>query len=74
MSVVRIAIVTGSTRPGRNNPAVAQWVHDIARAQNRADAEFELVDIADYKLPLFDELTSPSKGLGVCARWPSSPA
>jgi NAD(P)H-dependent FMN reductase len=62
MTVIRIAIVTGSTRPGRNNPAVAQWVYEVARAQGRSDAEFELVDIADYNLPLFDELLSPAKG------------
>jgi NAD(P)H-dependent FMN reductase len=60
--VTKIAIVTGSTRPGRVNLAVAQWVCDVAKAQNRADAEFELVDIADYKLPLFDEPLSPAKG------------
>jgi len=60
MSKPRIAIVTGSTRPGRNNEAVARWVNELA--QKRSDAEFELVDIADYKLPLFDEPVSPSFG------------
>jgi NAD(P)H-dependent FMN reductase len=51
--MLKIAIVTGSTRPGRNNEAVARWAHEGARG--RKDAEFELVDIADYKLPLLDE-------------------
>ena len=60
MSVLRIAIITGSTRPGRNNEAVARWVHRLA--QRRADAEFELVDIPDYNLPLFDEPISPMFG------------
>jgi NAD(P)H-dependent FMN reductase len=32
---------------------VARWVFD--RASERADAEFELVDIADYRLPMLDE-------------------
>jgi NAD(P)H-dependent FMN reductase len=45
--------VTGSTRPGRNNEAVANWVYGIAK--ERKDAEFELVDIAGYNLPLLDE-------------------
>ena len=60
MNRLRIAIVTGSTRPGRNNEAVARWVHQIA--QQRTDALFELVDIADYQLPLFDEPMSPMFG------------
>ena len=51
--MTRIAIVTGSTRPGRNNRQVAEWV--LERAQERTDAEFELVDIADFNLPLLNE-------------------
>jgi NAD(P)H-dependent FMN reductase len=57
---LRIGIVTGSTRPGRNNLAVARWVHELAA--QRADASYELVDIADYNLPLLDEQLPPSFG------------
>jgi NAD(P)H-dependent FMN reductase len=39
---------------------VAKWVNEIA--QKRADAEFELVDIKDYNLPLLDEPIPPSLG------------
>jgi NAD(P)H-dependent FMN reductase len=60
MTMIRVAIVTGSTRPGRKNEAVARWVYDIAKA--RRDAEVELVDIADYNLPLLDEAVPPSMG------------
>src|SRR2546421_9812693 len=56
----KIAIILGSTRPGRNGEAVAKWVHEIAR--KRADAEFELVDIKDFNLPLLDEPVPPSLG------------
>jgi NAD(P)H-dependent FMN reductase len=49
----KIAVVTGTTRPGRNNIAVAHWV--LENAQKRSDATFELVDIADFDLPLLDE-------------------
>lgn len=49
----KIAVVTGTTRPGRNNIAVAKWV--LENAQKRSDAQFELVDIADFNLPLLDE-------------------
>jgi NAD(P)H-dependent FMN reductase len=58
--MLRIAIVTGSTRPGRNNEAVARWIYDLAR--ERQDAEFEIVDIADYNLPLLNEPMPPSLG------------
>ena len=53
MNIPNLAIITGSTRPGRNAEAVAHWVAGIAR--QRSDANFELIDIADYNLPLLDE-------------------
>src|SRR5258706_10947380 len=56
----RIAIIIGSTRPGRKGEAVAKWVYEIA--QKRSDAEFELVDIKDFNLPLLDEPVSPIIG------------
>jgi NAD(P)H-dependent FMN reductase len=58
--MLRIAIIIGSTRPGRKAEAVAKWVYEIA--QNRSDAEFELVDIKDFDLPLLDEPVSPIMG------------
>lgn len=51
--MLRVAIIIGSTRPNRNGEAVAKWVYEIA--QKRTDAEFELVDIRDFNLPLLDE-------------------
>lgn len=51
--MTKIAIVTGSTRPGRINSGVAEWV--LAQAQLRGDADYELVDIADFNLPVLDE-------------------
>jgi NAD(P)H-dependent FMN reductase len=58
--MLRVAIITGSTRPGRNNEAVARWVHEIAK--KRKDAQVELVDIVEYNLPLLDEPVPPSMG------------
>ena len=58
--MLKIAIIIGSTRPGRNGEAVAKWVYEIA--QKRTDAEFELVDIKDFNLPLLDEPVSPTMG------------
>ena len=60
MPGMKIAIVTGSTRPRRNAIAVARWVLEIAAT--RSDAQFELVDIADYGLPLLDEPVNPAAG------------
>src|ERR1700719_2064340 len=58
--MLRIAIIIGSTRPGRNGEAVAKWVYEVAK--KRGDAEFELVDIKDFNLPLLDEPVPPSMG------------
>jgi NAD(P)H-dependent FMN reductase len=55
--MIRIAIIIGSTRPGRKAGTVANWVYEIA--QRRSDAEFELVDIKDFNLPLLDEPMPP---------------
>src|SRR6266404_9990925 len=58
--MIKIAIILGSTRPGRKGEAVAKWVHEVA--SKRSDAEFELVDIKDFNLPLLDEPVSPIMG------------
>ena len=58
--MIRIAIILGSTRPGRKGEAVAKWVYEIA--QKRSDADFELVDVKDFNLPLLDEPMSPIMG------------
>jgi NAD(P)H-dependent FMN reductase len=51
--MLKVAIILGSTRPNRNGEAVAKWVYQVAK--KRANAEFELVDIKDFNLPLLDE-------------------
>jgi NAD(P)H-dependent FMN reductase len=58
--MTRIGIILGSTRPGRNGEQVAKWVYEVA--SKRTDAEFELVDLLDYKLPHLDEAIPPSAG------------
>ena len=58
--MLRIGIILGSTRPGRNGEAVAKWAFEIA--SKRTDAGFEYVDIADFDLPLLDEPVPPSFG------------
>jgi NAD(P)H-dependent FMN reductase len=58
--MLKIGIITGSTRPNRKSPDVARWVLDLATP--RGDAEYELVDIKDFELPLLDEPAPPSMG------------
>ena len=55
-----IAVILGSTRPGCNGDAVAQWVHTLAT--RRTDATFDLVDLRDVGLPMLDEVVPPSLG------------
>lgn len=50
---LKVAIIVGTTRPGRKADTVARWVHDIAA--QREDAAYEVVDIADFALPHLDE-------------------
>ncbi len=57
---LKIGVILGSTRPGRNGEAVAKWVTEIG--SKRSDAEFELVDLLDYDLPHLDEVHSASQG------------
>jgi|GEM_PF-85184 len=59
-TMIKVGIVLGSTRPGRNGEAVARWTLDVAK--RRTDAEFELVDLLDYNLPLLDEPMPPAMG------------
>lgn len=51
--MLKIGIILGSTRPGRNGEQVAKWILD--QANKRGDAQYELVDIAQFNLPLLDE-------------------
>jgi NAD(P)H-dependent FMN reductase len=58
--MINVAIIVGSTRPGRKALDVANWVMECAAT--RGDAAFELVDIQDFGLPLLDEPVPPSMG------------
>ncbi|MGB3414258.1 MAG: NAD(P)H-dependent oxidoreductase [Microbacteriaceae bacterium] len=58
MQKLKIAIIIGSTRPGRKGKSVGDWV--FKQAQQRDDAEFTLIDLADEALPFLDEQHIPS--------------
>ena len=56
---MKIGIILGSIREGRNNESVAKWVKKVADSYT-TEVDFELVDLKDYPLPLFDEASSPA--------------
>jgi NAD(P)H-dependent FMN reductase len=58
--MLKVAIIVGSTRPGRKAEDVARWVYGIA--SKRSDAAFEIVDIKDFDLPLLDEPVPAAMG------------
>jgi NAD(P)H-dependent FMN reductase len=66
IDMLKIGIVLGSTREGRVSPQVGKWVKDLA--DKRGDAEYEIIDIADFKLPLLGEPGSDASG---AAAWSS---
>ncbi|RKQ33551.1 NADPH-dependent FMN reductase [Oceanobacillus halophilus] len=49
---LKVGIVIGSVRGGRNAEAVANWTLDFANKRNDENVEYEIVDLADYHLPL----------------------
>src|ERR1700722_1758149 len=53
----RIAIVIGSTRPGRYADKAAGWM--LKQTKARGDIEAELLDLRDHPLPFFDEKGPP---------------
>ncbi len=64
--MLKIAIILGSTRPGRNGEAVAKWVYEIAQKRNEAK---ELSSISPRWWPIMGRLAWPSTAR---AKLPSS--
>jgi len=60
MTPLNIGIILGSTREGRLSPQVGNWVKELA--DKRGDANYTIIDIADYKLPLLGEKDGDASG------------
>jgi NAD(P)H-dependent FMN reductase len=56
--MLKVAIIIGSTRPGRNGEAVGKWAYEVA--SKRTDASYELIDLLEINLPLLDEPNPPA--------------
>jgi NAD(P)H-dependent FMN reductase len=54
---LKLHVIVCSTRPGRIGPSVGRWFHGFAQAHGGFEAE--LVDLADFSLPLYDEPKHP---------------
>ncbi|WP_290786756.1 NADPH-dependent FMN reductase [Exiguobacterium sp. UBA7533] len=60
MEKLNIGIILGSTREGRLSPQVGNWIKQLA--DQRGDANYTILDIADYKLPLLGEKDADASG------------
>jgi NAD(P)H-dependent FMN reductase len=61
MTKLNIGIILGSTRQGRVSPQVGKWVKGIA--DQRGDADYEIVDISDYNLPFLGTTDGTEPGI-----------
>lgn len=55
--MLKVGIILGSTRPGRKGESVAKWILEKARGHGGAD--FELIDLNEFELPMLDEPMPP---------------
>lgn len=55
---MKIGIVIGSIREGRNGKSVGDWV--AAQAGARGDADFEVLDLKEFEVPLLTSATLPA--------------
>ncbi|WP_249869518.1 NADPH-dependent FMN reductase [Oceanobacillus saliphilus] len=60
---LKIAIIQGSVREGRNGEAVANWMYDFATKRND-NVDYEIVDLAKYDLPLLGEELTEANQVG----------
>ena len=58
MSTPRIAVIVGTTREGRFSVRLADFV--MSQVSTRDDLDFDLVDLRDHPLPMFDEPGPPA--------------
>lgn len=55
----KLHTIIGSTRPGRVGPSIAKWFNDFAAEHGKFEPV--LVDLEDFKLPIFDEPEHPMR-------------
>jgi NAD(P)H-dependent FMN reductase len=55
--MLKLQVITVSTRPGRQGPIIAGWF--LEQARSHAGFDIEPIDLAEAGLPLFDEPRHP---------------
>ena len=64
MEKLNIGIIQGSVREGNNGSKVAEYIYNYAK--ENADANFEVVDLAEYNLPLLgSKFMSEEQGMAI---------
>lgn len=58
MTIPKIGIILSTTREGRFGDRPANWILELA--QQRGDLAFELVDLRDYPIPMYEAPLSPN--------------
>ncbi len=61
MNTMNIGIILGSTREGRVSPQVGEWLKGIA--DKRGDANYEIIDIAEFQLPFMGTTDGTEPGI-----------
>lgn len=59
ISQASVAIIITSTRTPRIGPKIADIVKDIVEEADDSETKLSLVDLADFKLPIYDETVVP---------------
>ena len=59
MTPVKLLVIVGTTRQGRVSRKIADWYLAEAKKVAPEGVELELLDIADYNLPVFNEAKTP---------------
>ena len=57
---LNVAVIIGSTRPGRAGATVADWY--VKQAKEVEDVEVDIIDLQEEGLPFLDEPIPPSAG------------
>ena len=58
---LKLNIIIASTRPGRVGPSVARWFQQAAEQHGKFAPE--LVDLAEFNLPIYNEPEHPTRQL-----------
>lgn len=62
---MKLGIVVGSVREGRNGIQVGKFIQEAAVARNTEGVEFELVDLKEFNLPLLGTTPTEAQGASI---------